>query len=44
MQDALQLRAHSPQPLHLDVSITGLKIEYREINPNIVPTGQTVLQ
>ena len=24
MQEDLQLRAQSPQPLHLDVSITGL--------------------
>ena len=33
-----------PQPLHLDVSITGLKTEKREINPKNVPTGQIVLQ
>ena len=44
MHAALQLRAHNPQLLHLEVSITGLKMEYRDMNPNTVPTGQMVLQ
>lgn len=41
IHDALQCRAHKPQLLHLEVSITGLKAEKREINPNTVPTGPT---
>jgi hypothetical protein len=44
MQAALQLRAHSPQLLHLVVSITGFSIEKRERVPSSVPTGQMVLQ
>ena len=44
MQEALHLRAHNPQLLHLEVSICTLKREYFEIKPNKVPTGQTVLQ
>jgi hypothetical protein len=44
MHAALQLRAHSPQPLHLSVLIIGLSNENLEMNPNTVPTGQIVLQ
>ena len=44
MHEALQFREQSVQPLHLEVSITSLKTEYRAKNPSTVPTGQTVLQ
>lgn len=44
MQAALHLVAQSPHPLHLAVSIRTLNNENRLNNPNIVPTGQIVLQ
>ena len=44
MQAALHLREQSPHELHFVVSITGLNIEKREMNPSTVPTGQMVLQ
>lgn len=44
MHAALQCRAHSPQLLHLETSITGLKREYLAMVPRNVPTGQIVLQ
>ena len=43
MQEALHLVAQSPHPLHFAVSIRTLNNEKRLNNPNIVPTGQTVL-
>ncbi len=43
MQADLQLRAQRPQPLHFDVSITGLRSEKRDSRPSTVPTGHTVL-
>ena len=44
MQEALHLRAHNPQPLHLSVSIRGLSKAYFDKKPRTVPTGQIVLQ
>jgi hypothetical protein len=44
MHAALQLRAHSPQLLHLAVSIVGRSRENRDNIPRNVPTGQMVLQ
>ena len=44
MHDALQPREHSPQLLHLEVSMVGFSSEKRDSMPRIVPTGQMVLQ
>ena len=44
MQPDLQLRAHSPQPLHLSVSMLTRITEALDTRPSTVPTGQMVLQ
>ena len=36
----LQLRAHKPQLLHLEVSITGFEYRIFGYKPNTVPTGR----
>ena len=43
MQDALQAREHSPQRLHLSLSMLMRSSEKRERKPRTVPTGHTVL-
>ena len=43
MQELLQLRSHLRQLVHFSVSMTGLRSEKRESNPNSVPTGQMLL-
>jgi hypothetical protein len=44
MQVDLQAKEHFPHRVQVDASIFILNREYRERNPNTVPTGQTVLQ
>jgi hypothetical protein len=43
MHEDLQALPQSPQLLHFSVLITGAKMLNLERNPNVVPTGQTVL-
>ena len=43
MQEALQLRSHLRQLMHLSVSITGLSHEKRARKLRKVPTGHIVL-
>ena len=40
----LQLRSHSPQDTHEDLSIESLKTAAFENSPRSAPTGQIVLQ
>ena len=43
MHEDLHCFPHSPQSLHFEVSMTGLKMLLLENRPRMVPTGQMLL-